>query len=552
MHSLRVLFDLKFALARNSFRRLREKSPLEFITLIVFLLLAGGGLFVFFYYSFNFFKNQEPFGPILLNETFYLFNFALFIMLLISSGVSAYAALFQSKEVSFLAVRPVHWQEIFFTKLIETLWYSSWSILFVTIPFMVAYAFNKSVSPILFPIYCVAFYLPFVWLTAILGSLLATFTVWLLPSKKHRMVAIFLCFVGILYFLYRTQPELIKEQGSLSGIMMGYLPNVAIAKNGFLPSFWLSQGILSIASKGKGAVTHPQDGLFYFLVLLSNAMFFVMPAFWASGKLYPLTFLKAQDHGERFKPGQVRLGKFFERFFDFFPWPSRSAMAFLEKDLKTFSRDAAEWSQLIIFFGLLFFYFVNLRNLQFHVLKSFWRHLVFALNTIGTYVVLSSFSMRVIFPMLSLEGNKSWVLGSAPIRFSSLLLEKFFLGMSASVVLTLPLVFLSGKMLHIEATQIYLTIGLGFFVCVALSGLSVGLGAKFINFKSNNPTEIISGFGGSMLLISHLCYLTTVGVFLALSKETHMVTFAIMSFASLLVGVLPLWVGKKSMQQMEF
>ena len=36
------------------------------------------------------------------------------------------------------------------------------------------------------------------------------------------------------------------------------------------------------------------------------------------------------------------------------PWPARPAMAFLEKDLKTFSRDPAEWSQLLIFFGILF------------------------------------------------------------------------------------------------------------------------------------------------------------------------------------------------------
>ncbi len=178
--------------------------------------------------------------------------------------------------------------------------------------------------------------------------------------------------------------------------------------------------------------------------------------------------------------------------------------------------------------------------------------MVFALNTLGAYVVLSSFSMRVIFPMLSLEGSKSWVIGSVPIRFSSLLLEKFLLGIFASAFLTLPLIYLSGHMLEIDSSHIFLTVGLGFFVCIALTGLSVGLGAKFINFTTNNPSAIISGFGGSMLLVTHLSYLTCVGIFLALSKEPKIITFTMMAAASLLTGFIPLKIGMKAMREMEF
>ena len=109
MHSLSILFGLKLTMLRNAARRLRNKAPVELGTLIVFFLLAGGGLFAFFYYGFRFFKGQEPFGPILIEETFYLLNFALFTMLLISSGVAAYGTLFESKETAFLITKPVLW-----------------------------------------------------------------------------------------------------------------------------------------------------------------------------------------------------------------------------------------------------------------------------------------------------------------------------------------------------------------------------------------------------------------------------------------------------------
>ena len=102
MGIFKILLGLKLRIISNSVKSLQKRSRFEFFILIFFFLLASWGLFVFFYQSFRFFKGQEPFGPILIDETFYLFNFAVFMMLFISSAVSSYASLFKSKEVDFL------------------------------------------------------------------------------------------------------------------------------------------------------------------------------------------------------------------------------------------------------------------------------------------------------------------------------------------------------------------------------------------------------------------------------------------------------------------
>jgi ABC-2 type transport system permease protein len=49
------------------------------------------------------------------------------------------------------------------------------------------------------------------------------------------------------------------------------------------------------------------------------------------------------------------------------------------------------------------------------------------------------------------------------------------------------------------------TIGL---MSAALSGLAVGLGALFPNFKEDNPSKIVSGFGGTLCLVISFIYIS--------------------------------------------
>lgn len=551
MNHLSLLIGLKLRMVKNAFRKLRTRSRLEFITLFLFMMGTGLGLFLFFHTSFRFFNSQEPFGPILIDETFYLFTFTLFLMLLISTGVSSYASLYRSPEIAFLATRPIAWSEIYFLKLAESLWYSSWSFLFIITPFMTAYGIHKNVALAYFPLLCFGFFLPFVLLAGILGSLGATLTVWLLPSRKRRRMALIFTILAALGFFLKEEPEMIKEQGSIAGILSGYLPNVAFAKFPLLPSYWATIGIQSFVNQKITLYESWQGGGFYFLVLSANALFFCIPCFAAARGLYPHTYLRAQDYSEYDIARRMKARTFFESFLDSLPWPSKAGLAFLEKDLKTFLRDPSAWSQLIIFFGLLLFYFLNLKNFQFHMFKDFWKNIIFILNTVGTFIILSSFNMRFVFPMLSLEGSKFWIIRQAPIRYSSMLLVKFLIGTMISALFSIPLVTLSGWMLEIPLQRVIFTVLIGFFVCVGLTGLSVGFGAKFPNFKSNNPAEIISGFGGSALLICHLLYLTFIGAFLAVSKIPLWLTLLATGAGSLLVGFIPLKAGVAALKKME-
>jgi len=47
-------------------------------------------------------------------------------------------------------------------------------------------------------------------------------------------------------------------------------------------------------------------------------------------------------------------------------------------------------------------------------------------------------------------------------------------------------------------------------ICFGLSGLAVGLGALYPNFTEDNPSKIVSGFGGTLNLVVSLSFVAAV------------------------------------------
>src|SRR5262249_28918458 len=143
----------------------------------------------------------------------------------------------------------------------------------------------------------------------------------------------------------------------------------------------------------------------------------------------------------------------FHRLFAFIPSPIRLLIL---KDLRCFRRDPAQWSQFLIFFGLLRFYFLNIRRLGLgHQAQSpYWRNLLVLLNLAVTALILSTFTTRFIFPLLSLEGRNFWILGLLPLRRESILWGKFVFAAGISLAATEALVILSDVMLGISPIMI--------------------------------------------------------------------------------------------------
>ena len=237
----------------------------------------------------------------------------------------------------------------------------------------------------------------------------------------------------------------------------------------------------------------------------------------------------------RKRRGLYALDALFHRAFAFLPRPIRLLTL---KDLRTFRRDPAQWSQFLIFFGLLSFYFLSIPRLGYNSQSPYFRNLLSFVNVSVTALILSTFTSRFIFPLLSLEGRNFWVLGLLPLRRDEILWGKFAFASSISLVATEVLIVLSDLMLRMAPFMVALHVGMVAVLCLGLSGISVGLGARLPNLKEDDPSKIAAGFGGTLNLLVSLAYIFLVVASMALPCHLY---FAGLDAAAEGVPTITLW-----------
>jgi ABC-2 type transport system permease protein len=309
------------------------------------------------------------------------------------------------------------------------------------------------------------------------------------------------------------------------------------------------------------------------MVLSAHAGLGYLAAAAVARDLYFRGFSRVQGgRSARRRLGLYGLDWCFHRVFFYIP---RTIRLLILKDLRTFCRDPAQWSQFLIFFGLLGFYFLNIPRLGYAVHSPTWRNLVSFLNLSVTALILSTFTSRFIFPLLSLEGRNFWVLGLLPLPREQILWGKFAFSVVISLGATQVLVCLSDVMLGMSRVIIALHLGMVVVLCAGLSGISVGLGARLPNLRESDPSKIAVGFGGTLNLLVSLvfifaivtalavpCHLYYLGMEypastrLALSDGGFRFWLSVAVLASLAIGaagtIVPLRIGIKAFQRMEF
>jgi ABC-2 type transport system permease protein len=335
-----------------------------------------------------------------------------------------------------------------------------------------------------------------------------------------------------------------------------------------LPSYWLSAGVQQWAEGAlKGAV-------FFSLVLLSHVLFFgalgltrMGPSFYegtstvqSRGSMFARwSWFQAWQERRRRRACQTGLTERLARLLLGVPVDVR---ALLVKDLRVFWRDTTQWGQTLVLFGLLAVYIINLRHFSQQLTSAFWIYLVSYLNLGACSLNLATLTTRFVYPQFSLEGKRLWIVGLAPLGLPRVILGKFLFASLASLTLTVGLLLLSCYMLKLPTERMtYLTVAIGIMSFV-LNGLAVGLGVLYPNLKEDNPSRIVSGFGGTFCLVVSFLYILASVVLLAIGSpwtrrgyQPWWITLSCWTgFAvlSMVVGWLPLRAGLRQVTRFEY
>ena len=185
------------------------------------------------------------------------------------------------------------------------------------------------------------------------------------------------------------------------------------------------------------------------------------------------------------------------------------------KDFRTFRRDPQQWAQVLIFSGLMVLYFTNIRRMFPGELEWPFQNMISLLNLSAIALLLCTYTGRFVYPLLSLEGRKFWILGLLPLDREQLLWGKFAFATTMTLGIAEALALVSDVMLGMPWTAVLVHSLTVLVLAAGLSGLSVGLGACMPNFRETDPSKIAVGFGGTLNLVVGLTYLLAVLLLMA-------------------------------------
>jgi ABC-2 type transport system permease protein len=525
LHLFRLLLWVHWRTWLARWRGVWHKSPLLIVVLLGFIAgyIALG--YWLFFEGLNFLYRFPLVGSLLSQRILYLIFGFFFVMLVFSNLIIGYSTLFKSRETSWLLSLPLPPKNIYRWKFLEALVVSSWALLFLSAPMMIAYGRVHSAEPIFFLQVAVAF-IPFVILPALIGSWVVVFLVRILGRHDIKnyvlLAAVAVLFLLIVAVKPVTDTEAMAQQDVLSFTQL--LRHTRLSVNPFLPSAWLAQTILAW-SEGL-----TKQGAFFFLLLLSYAMMGLLVGFEIIGRFFFGSWTIAlSSRAARFQRQAVarrirdRKRSWLEVGTDLLHRFSPPTAALVLKDTRLFWRDPAQWIQFMIFFGLLCIYVINLRNVAFNFQSPFWETMISYLNLAASALTLSTLTTRFVYPQFSLEGRRLWIIGLAPIGLQKVLLQKYWMSCLGAMTITVVLMISSSLMLHLPWMKVaFFAVAIG-LMSATLSGLAVGLGALFPNFKEDNPSKIVSGFGGTLCLVASFLYITLF-VALAALPDVRVVT----------------------------
>jgi ABC-2 type transport system permease protein len=499
LRTLLLFQRLRRALLRNTSRVIWRESPIRLLTLLVCSGVVWLGVLGTTLWGLRYVKPWVSLNGEIMELVLSIMFLSLAMLLLFSTAIILYSSLFSSAESTFLLTTPAAADQVFAYKFQGAVAFSSWSFVLLGSPILLGYGIRAEVE---WPFYVALpfYFLGFVLLPASLGALACLLVVNFVPKHRKQIIALAVVFLlAVAGFVIYRMIVTARTQAVNREMLNSLLGNFRFAQNRLMPSLWIARGL---KRAGRGDIGESA----YFLALIwANGLFLYVVVAGLARKLYRRGYNRLTTGGSlRRRYGGGWLDRCLSTLVGFLDPQTRLLIV---KDFRTFRRDPAQWAQILIFTALMGLYFINMRRFLPDDMKWPYRNWVSLLNLCATGLLLSAYTGRFIYPMLSLEGRKFWILGLLPLRRERLLWGKFAFSATGGLLIAEFLVLLNDLILELPPIAVVLHAFTVAMLAVGLSGLSVGLGACLPNFRETDPSKIAVGFGGTLNLLAGLVFL---------------------------------------------
>jgi len=515
----RLFLRLRATLVWETVRAMVAGSRLRLSLVAVLSGLFWAALYGLFVEAFSF---LEALHADVISLLFNAFFSSLTVMLVFSAGILLYGGMYRSPESRLLLTLPVRAETIFAHKFREAMWFAGWGFVLLGSPMLVAYGMARGAAWPFF-LMLLPLMIAFVTIPAALGGICCIALVAWLPRLRLHAFSIAVgvaCVTGIwLGWTLLTQP---RADAMSAAWFEHTFAHLAFTEQKLLPSWWLASGIIEAARTGRdGRPSAAALGeAFKFLSLLvANSLVLQLLAGWLARVAYRRGYSNLM--GEVPARRRRSTGLIDRVLIGSDAAVGRPLRLLIVKDLRLFRRDISQWAQFLIFFGLLGLYFFNLRSFNYH---NTYASMIGFLNLAVVGLILSTFTTRFVYPMISLEGRRFWILGLLPVHRDQIVWSKFLFSFIGGLLPCAGLVILSDSMLGLPGRLILLHAYCCLLLCLGLSGIAVGLGARMPELRESSPSKISSGFGGTLCLVLSSLFIMVVVIVAAL--PTHLFLLA--------------------------
>jgi ABC-2 type transport system permease protein len=228
---------------------------------------------------------------------------------------------------------------------------------------------------------------------------------------------------------------------------------------------------------------------------------------WAAGRYYYPGYAKSQTAAPRPLGQTSWSGRGLQR------WVLGPKSAIALKEVRSFLRDQAQWTQLFLICALVVIYLFNFKALPLEkapIKTIYLQNLLSFLNVGLASFVLTAIAARFAFPAVSNEGEGIWIIHAAPLSLRTFLWVKYAAYLFPLFILTEILVVVTNLLLNVTPFMMVISTAT---ICLTVPGvvsLAVGLGAAYPNFKAETPAQAATGFGGLLFMMLAAIYIGTV------------------------------------------
>jgi ABC-2 type transport system permease protein len=178
----------------------------------------------------------------------------------------------------------------------------------------------------------------------------------------------------------------------------------------------------------------------------------------------------------------------------------------IKKDFWMFVREPSQWLHFLILLFMIMIFILSVAGIRYVGLGNFYLQTGIYLSVfLFNLLLISTISLRFVFPLISLEGESFWKLKSAPLDRYYIINKKLTSWGIIILLISTGLSYFSNHRFELQIELMAFVVNIIASITIAI--INLGMGGLFANYKEKNAIRLSSSQGASITFLINIVYI---------------------------------------------